>query len=115
MLRGSKHLITFIATASPITYLGAKPVFIDSDRSSWNMNPDLLSETLKVIFPAGDRLLGKAAVIKRAVKVGLTRAQKHLLVSKSYKPTSAALVETVKSSKLAFTSRSGHQLLPEPP
>lgn len=39
--------LTFIATASPITYLGAKPVFIDSDRTSWNMNPDLLRETLE--------------------------------------------------------------------
>lgn len=38
--------LTFIATASPITYLGAKPVFIDSDRTSWNMNPDLLREAL---------------------------------------------------------------------
>ena len=37
---------TFIATTSPITYLGAKPVFIDSDRSSWNMNPGLLREVL---------------------------------------------------------------------
>jgi len=38
--------LTFIATASPITYLGAKPVFIDSDKISWNMNPALLRETL---------------------------------------------------------------------
>lgn len=38
---------TFIASASPITYLGAKPVFIDSDRTSWNMNPDLLREALE--------------------------------------------------------------------
>ena len=38
--------LTFIATASPIIYLGAKPIFIDSDRTSWNMNPDLLRETL---------------------------------------------------------------------
>jgi dTDP-4-amino-4,6-dideoxygalactose transaminase len=38
--------LTFIATASPITYLGAKPVFIDSDRTTWNMNPDLLREAL---------------------------------------------------------------------
>jgi dTDP-4-amino-4,6-dideoxygalactose transaminase len=38
--------LTFIATASPITYLGAKPVFIDSDRTSWNINPDLFRETL---------------------------------------------------------------------
>ena len=39
--------LTFIATASPITYLKAKPVFIDSDRTSWNMNPDLLREALE--------------------------------------------------------------------
>lgn len=39
--------LTFIATASPITYLGAKPVFIDSDRTSWNMNPDLLRSALE--------------------------------------------------------------------
>ncbi len=38
--------LTFIATASPITYLGAKPIFIDSDRTSWNINPALLREAL---------------------------------------------------------------------
>ena len=37
---------TFIASVSPITYLGAKPVFIDSDRTSWNMDPDLLADAL---------------------------------------------------------------------
>ncbi|BAZ86752.1 aminotransferase class I/II-fold pyridoxal phosphate-dependent enzyme [Dolichospermum compactum] len=39
--------LTFAATANPIIYLGAKPVFIDSDRISWNMNPDLLQEALQ--------------------------------------------------------------------
>ena len=39
--------LTFAATANPIVYQGAKPVFIDSDRISWNMNPDLLREALK--------------------------------------------------------------------
>ncbi len=38
--------LTFIASASPITYLGANPVFIDSDRVSWNMNPNLLQDAL---------------------------------------------------------------------
>ncbi len=38
--------LTFVASASPIIYSGAKPVFIDSDRTSWNMNPDLLREAL---------------------------------------------------------------------
>ena len=38
--------LTFSASANPIVYLGAKPVFIDSERASWNMDPDLLEETL---------------------------------------------------------------------
>ena len=37
---------TFIASASPITYLGATPVFVDSDRTSWNMDPNLLEDAL---------------------------------------------------------------------
>ncbi|NOX62599.1 MAG: aminotransferase class I/II-fold pyridoxal phosphate-dependent enzyme [Chloroflexi bacterium] len=38
--------LTFAASANPVVYLGAKPVFIDSERVSWNMDPDLLAETL---------------------------------------------------------------------
>lgn len=38
--------LTFVATANPIAYLGAKPVFIDSDRTSWNMDPQLLVDAL---------------------------------------------------------------------
>ncbi len=38
--------LTFIATANPIIYLGAKPVFIDSDRTSWNIKPELLRSAL---------------------------------------------------------------------
>jgi dTDP-4-amino-4,6-dideoxygalactose transaminase len=38
--------LTFIASASPITFLGAKPVFIDSDRVSWNLDPELLATAL---------------------------------------------------------------------
>ena len=37
---------TFVASAAPITYLGAKPVFVDSDRLSWNMDPNLLKSAL---------------------------------------------------------------------
>lgn len=38
--------LTFSASANPIAYLGAIPVFIDSDRSSWNMNPQQLESAL---------------------------------------------------------------------
>ena len=33
---------TFSASANPITYLGAKPVFVDSETKTWNICPDLL-------------------------------------------------------------------------
>jgi pyridoxal phosphate-dependent aminotransferase EpsN len=39
--------LTFIASAAPITYLGAKPVFIDSDKVSWNMDPTLAIEVIE--------------------------------------------------------------------
>ena len=38
---------TFVASANAILYLGAKPVFIDSDEETWNMDPDLLAEELE--------------------------------------------------------------------
>ena len=37
---------TFCASSHPITYLGAKPVFIDSERETWNMNPELLEKAI---------------------------------------------------------------------
>ncbi|WP_301207790.1 DegT/DnrJ/EryC1/StrS aminotransferase family protein, partial [uncultured Muribaculum sp.] len=37
---------TFCASSHPITYLGATPVFIDSERESWNMDPDLLENAI---------------------------------------------------------------------
>ncbi len=32
--------LTFAATANPVRYVGAEPVFVDSDRASWNMDPE---------------------------------------------------------------------------
>lgn len=39
--------LTFVASANPILYQGAKPVFIDSERDSWNMSPLALEQALK--------------------------------------------------------------------
>ncbi len=39
--------LTFAASANPITYEGATPVFIDSEPGSWNMDPALLEAALK--------------------------------------------------------------------
>ena len=38
---------TFCASSHPITYLGATPVFIDSEKDTWNMDPVLLEEAIK--------------------------------------------------------------------
>ena len=52
--------LTFAATANAITYVGARPVFIDSAPDTWNMDPALLAEELEERAGRGDR---PAAVI----------------------------------------------------
>ena len=37
---------TFCASSHPITYLGATPVFVDSEKDTWNMDPELLEEAI---------------------------------------------------------------------
>ena len=37
---------TFCASSHPITYLGATPVFIDSEKETWNMDPELLEKAI---------------------------------------------------------------------
>ena len=38
---------TFCASANPVTYIGATPVFVDSERDTWNMDPELLKEAIE--------------------------------------------------------------------
>ncbi|MBU2904304.1 DegT/DnrJ/EryC1/StrS family aminotransferase [Arenibacter algicola] len=38
---------TFSASANPITYLGANPIFVDSERDTWNISPILLEKAIK--------------------------------------------------------------------
>ncbi|TDT44762.1 dTDP-4-amino-4,6-dideoxygalactose transaminase [Maribacter spongiicola] len=38
---------TFSASANPIAYLGAAPIFIDSERDTWNMSPELLRKAIE--------------------------------------------------------------------
>jgi len=52
---------TFSASVNPIAYCGARPTFIDSERTSWNMDPALLRETLAKRAAAGK--LPKAVVV----------------------------------------------------
>ncbi len=56
---------TFCASSHPITYLGATPVFIDSEKDTWNMDPVLLEEAIK------DRIAKKGKKPKAIVPVAL--------------------------------------------
>lgn len=38
---------TFCASSHPVTYLGAVPVFVDSEKETWNMSPEMLEEAIK--------------------------------------------------------------------
>ena len=53
--------LTFIASANPILYTGATPVFIDSEESTWNMSPVALEKALKDAEQKGK--LPKAVII----------------------------------------------------
>jgi dTDP-4-amino-4,6-dideoxygalactose transaminase len=63
--------LTFVASVNPVLYLGATPVFVDSERRSWNMDPALLAEALEQRCRSGARpkavmlvhLLGQSADI----------------------------------------------------
>jgi pyridoxal phosphate-dependent aminotransferase EpsN len=39
--------LTFVASCNPVRYLGAEPVFLDSDRTSWNLDPNILEDALR--------------------------------------------------------------------
>ena len=62
---------TFVATANAVTYVGAKPVFIDCDDETWNMDPQVLAQELESCRQRGS--LPKAAIVVDlgAVSVGL--------------------------------------------
>ena len=53
--------VTFAASANPIRYLGAEPVFIDSNYETWNMDPSLVAEGLRRSLESGK--LPKAVVV----------------------------------------------------
>lgn len=53
--------LTFAATANAITYVNAKPAFVDCERTSWNMDPALLAQALEDRAKKGK--LPKAVVV----------------------------------------------------
>lgn len=63
---------TFCASSHPITYLGATPVFVDSEKDTWNMDPDLLEEAIK------DRIAKTGRKPKAIVPVALYGMPYHI-------------------------------------
>lgn len=64
--------LTFSASANPIVYLNAIPVFIDSNPETWNMDPDLLEAAFKKFKPKAVvvvHLYGLAADMDRITKI----------------------------------------------
>ncbi len=47
--------LTFVATANPILYLGANPMFVDSERDTWNLCPIKLEEAIKSCISQGKK------------------------------------------------------------
>ena len=63
---------TFCASSHPITYLGATPVFVDSEPDTWNMDPDLLEEAIR------DRIAKTGKAPKAIVPVALYGMPYHI-------------------------------------
>ncbi|RYD72243.1 MAG: aminotransferase class I/II-fold pyridoxal phosphate-dependent enzyme [Sphingobacteriales bacterium] len=47
--------MTFSASANPIAYLGATPVFVDSEEDTWNISPEYLEEAIKAGIAKGKK------------------------------------------------------------
>lgn len=73
---------TFVASANPAVYLGASPVFVDSEADTWNMSPAFLSEAIE------DRLAKTGKLPKAIIPVHLygmpARMDEILAIAKHY-------------------------------
>lgn len=94
---------TFCASSHPITYLGAKPVFVDSESDTWNMSPELLEEAIK------DRIAKTGRKPKAIVPVYLygmpAKIDEILSVAERYD------IPVVEDAAEGFGSRYGRQMV----
>jgi dTDP-4-amino-4,6-dideoxygalactose transaminase len=54
--------LTFVASANPILYVGAEPVFVDAEPRTWNIDVDLVEEELKAAAARGEHYAALIAV-----------------------------------------------------
>ena len=78
--KGDKVLVpslTFIASVNPIKYTGAEPIFVDSEKNTYNMDPEKLLKKIKQLVDNGEKpkavivvhLFGQPAKINEIVKI----------------------------------------------
>ncbi|MHC2992800.1 pyridoxal phosphate-dependent aminotransferase [Pontibacter sp. HJ8] len=93
---------TTVATANPILYMGATPVFVDSERETWNMCPATLEQAIDARLQAGK----KPACILVVHLYGMPANMKELLrVAEKY------AIPVVEDAAHALGSRyGGHQV-----
>ncbi|WP_439881668.1 aminotransferase class I/II-fold pyridoxal phosphate-dependent enzyme [Pontibacter sp. MBLB2868] len=93
---------TFVATANPILYLGATPVFIESEADTWNMCPDTLQETIEERLKLGKR---PAAILLVHLYGMPAKLKKIMAIANEYN------IPVVEDAAEALGSRySGHQV-----
>jgi dTDP-4-amino-4,6-dideoxygalactose transaminase len=94
---------TFCASSHPITYLGATPVFVDSEPDTWNMDPELLEEAIR------DRIARTGKTPKAIVPVALYgmpyRADRIMAIADKYG------IPVVEDAAEGFGSRYNGQVL----
>jgi dTDP-4-amino-4,6-dideoxygalactose transaminase len=93
---------TFVATANPILYMGAHPVFVDSEAETWNMSPEALQQAVEDRI----RLGKKPACILLVHLYGMPAKMKELLeIAAHYS------IPVVEDAAEALGSRyGGHQV-----
>ena len=94
---------TFCASTHPITYLGAKPVFVDSEPDTWNIDPDLMETAIQ------DRIAKTGKKPKAIVPVALYgmpyRADRIMEIANKYE------IPVVEDAAEGFGSRYNGQVL----
>lgn len=73
---------SFVASANPIAYLGATPVFVDSEKSTWNMDPNLLEQAIIDLQNNG---VYPKAIIYTHIYGNLARVSQLMAISRKYK------------------------------
>jgi len=117
--------LTFIGNVTPIVFQGATPVLIDSDRSSWNMDPELLATELeecdrqgclpKVVVPTDlygqcadlDKILSICAPYKIPVVVDSAEALGSTYKDRSAGAGARAAIFSFNGNKIITTSGGG--------